>query len=100
MPGSRDHRLAEHARRRHEQTLQRARAALEKLANSGGPATVASLAREAGVSRSWLYTQPELRDLLEKLQHTRRPAGVGGQAGNTQASEESLRRRLALAHQR
>jgi hypothetical protein len=99
MPGDSGNRLAEHARRRHEQTLQRAQAALAKLANNGGTATVAGLAREAGVSRSWIYTQPELRDLLEQLQHTKNPVGAAGRGGNSRASEESLRRRLALAHQ-
>jgi uncharacterized protein DUF6262 len=99
MPGD-SNRLAEHARHRHEQTLQRAQAALAKLANNGGTPTVAGLAREAGVSRSWIYTQPELRDLLEQLQHTKTPIGATGQGGNSRASEESLRRRLALAHQR
>jgi hypothetical protein len=90
--------LAEHARRRHEQTLQRARRALDALAASGGPVTVSRLTREGTVSRSWIYTQPELLDLLEQLRH-------GGDrmvrpAPNSRASDESLRRRLDLAHQR
>jgi Family of unknown function (DUF6262) len=96
MPDNRS--LAEHARRRHEQTLQRAHRALEALAASGGPVTVSRLIREAAVSRSWIYTQPELLDLLEKLRH--RGDRTAGPAPNSRASDESLRRRLDLAHQR
>jgi hypothetical protein len=96
MPDNR--RLAEHARRRHEETLQRARRALEALAVSSGPVTVSRLIREAAVSRSWIYTQPELLDLLEKLRHS--GDRTAGPAPNSRASDESLRRRLDLAHQR
>ena len=39
-------------------------------------------------------------DVLEQLQHTKNPVGAAGQAGSSRANEESLRRRLALAHQR
>ena len=96
MPDNRS--LAEHAQRRHEATLLRAHHALETLAASGGPVTVSRLIREAAVSRSWIYTQPELLDLLEKLRHSgdRTP----GPTPNRRASDESLRRRLDLAHQR
>jgi Family of unknown function (DUF6262) len=61
-------RLAEHARARHEQTLQRAQDALAALARNGEPVTVARLAGEAGVSRAWIYTQPGLRDQIERTQ--------------------------------
>lgn len=94
-------RLAQHARARHEQTLQQARAALTSMASNGDAITVSLLAIKAGVSRSWIYTQPELRDQIEQLQRskTRTGAPSSRDAGNG-ASEESLRRRLALAHQR
>jgi hypothetical protein len=59
---------------------------------------LAHLAREADVSRSWIYTQPELLELLEQLRPTSH-AGTG-QPANSRATDESLRRRLALAHQR
>jgi hypothetical protein len=96
MPDNRS--LAEHARRRHEETLQRARRALEALAATGGPVTVSRLTREAAVSRSWIYTQPQLLDLPEKLRHNSDRAS--GPAPHSRASDESLRRRLDLAHQR
>lgn len=53
--------------------------------------TAALLAKQAGVSRSWIYTQPELRNRIRQLR--------SHQAG-TRASDDSLRRRLALAHER
>lgn len=91
--------LAEHARARHEQTLQQAHATLTSMADNGDAITVSLLASKAGVSRSWIYTQPELRDQIERLQSQTRTGAPRREAANG-ASEESLRRRLALAHQR
>ncbi|WP_068009651.1 DUF6262 family protein [Nocardia pseudobrasiliensis] len=91
-------RLAEHARARHERTLERAREALHGLAHAGEPITIARLASHAGVSRSWIYTQPEL---LEEIQQHRNPRGITPtSAGVTRASDASLRQRLKLAHER
>jgi hypothetical protein len=98
MPADPAHRLAQHARQRHERTLQRAHEELAALADSGDPITIARLATQAGVSRSWIYTQPELRERIEQLQKTA-PGGRGA-GGAHGASDESLRRRLNLAHQR
>jgi len=93
-------RLAQHARTRHEQALERARDALTALAAGGGTVTIAALAATAGVSRSWIYSQPALRDQIEQLRSgTPRPGPSDRQAAGSQASTESLRRRLALAHQ-
>jgi predicted nucleic acid-binding Zn-ribbon protein len=100
MSVDRANRLAEHARARHEQTLHRAQAALTSMANNGEAITISLLAGKAGVSRSWIYTQPELRDHIEQLQQaTTRPDAPRRETAN-HASEESLRRRLTLAHQR
>jgi len=98
-PADRADRLAQHARARHEQTLQQAHATLTSMADNGEAITVALLASKAGVSRSWIYTQPELRDQIERLQPQTRTGAPRREASNG-ASEESLRRRLALAHQR
>jgi hypothetical protein len=100
MPADRTHRLAESARARHEQTLQRAHDALATMIRDGDALTVARLASRAGVSRSWIYTQPDLRDRIEQLQQNTRQDNSPGRLANNRASEESLRRRLALAHQR
>jgi hypothetical protein len=98
MPANRTGRLAEHARARHEQTLQQAQAALAAMSREGAPVTIAGLAARAEVSRAWIYTQPGLRDQIEQLRRNR-ASSRGRQTGN-RASEESLRRRLELAHQK
>lgn len=51
--------------------------------------TVAGFARAAGVSRSWLYTQP---DILQRIR-----TGSRKPASNASASEASLIRRLDVA---
>ncbi|MGH3970291.1 MAG: DUF6262 family protein [Mycobacterium sp.] len=99
MPADHAHHLAQHARQRHECTLQRASETLTALAEGGGPVSIAALATRAGVSRSWIYTQPELRDRIEQLQQS--SSRISRRTDGThRASDESLRRRLDLAHQR
>lgn len=61
--------------------------------------TAALLAKQAGVSRSWIYTQPELRNRIRQLRSHQ--AGTDAARHSvTRASDDSLRRRLALAHER
>jgi hypothetical protein len=93
-------RLAEHARARHQQTLQRAQAALAAMASDGTPVTIARLAAEAGVSPAWSYTQPGLRDQIEQMQRGHTPGSLPARQASSRASGESLRRRLELAHQK
>lgn len=99
MPADRADRLAQHARARHEQTLLQAHTALTSMTSNGDAITVSLLASKAGVSRSWIYTQPELRHQIERLQHQTSSGAPRREAGD-RASEESLRRRLDLAHER
>jgi hypothetical protein len=98
MPADRTRQLAENARDRHENTLARARSALTAMARDGRPVTIPDLVREAGVSRSWIYTQPELRDEIEQLRRNSQASSLRP-ARDTRASVESLRRRLELSHQ-
>jgi hypothetical protein len=98
MPADRSHQLAENARARHENTLRRARSALRAMARDGRQVTIPDLVREAGVSRSWIYTQPELRQEIDQLQRNGQ-ANPRGPAASARASSESLRRRLELSHQ-
>jgi hypothetical protein len=86
--------LAQAARRRAEQARARAQKALATAGRTGHPTTVAGLAESAGVSRSWLYTQPDLIAAIRQLQQ-RQP--VTGRAGPQPASLASLRRRLDTA---
>jgi len=99
MRADNSHHLAAAAKRRHEQTLARAREALQELESSGGAVTVATLAAKAGVSRAWVYTETELRQQIDAL---RGPRLNTPQAAGTveRSSDASLRHRLALAHQR
>jgi hypothetical protein len=101
MRDQRAERLTRHARERAEHTLQRARQALAAMAKDGEPVTVAALATRAGVSRSWIYTRPELRDQVEQLQRVgARSPDPSGRSADSRASTDSLRRRLELAHAR
>lgn len=59
--------LREAAQARHDATLRRAEATLRTLARHGAPITFRGFAEMAGVSRSWLYRQPQLRAQLEQL---------------------------------
>lgn len=89
------------AQRRRQQTLARASEALDQLATAGERVSVARVAAVASVSRSWLYTQPELLERIEALTQ-QRPAPAEGDRvpAGQRASSSSLMRRLELAHQR
>jgi hypothetical protein len=99
MSAERPRHLADHARERHHQTLQLADQVLTQLADTGEQVTIALLANRAGVSRSWIYTQPALRDRIRQLQQHHTSAGLVRETV-TRATDDSLRRRLALAHER
>jgi Family of unknown function (DUF6262) len=62
--------VIEHSRQRHQQTLERAPRALVELADTGRSVTVAELASRVGVSRSWICTQPELREQIPTKQRS------------------------------
>ena len=55
------------AQHRHEYTRAKAIQALREAEKSGTPVTFDAVATAAGVSRSWLYTQPDLRAEIERL---------------------------------
>jgi hypothetical protein len=92
------HHIVDAARRRRDGTLARAEAALQRLRDAGEPISVARLAEEAGVSRSWIYTQPHLRDQIDQAQAV--PSGEQPAPLAHGASSASLLRRLELAHRR
>ena len=80
-------------------TLERARRALHELGETGQRHTVTQIAAHAGISRSWLYAQPELRDQLRRLT-TMAATGRSATQPTEHASDASLRQRLTLAHER
>lgn len=63
--------LREAAQARHTATLRRAEDTLRTLARRGVPITFRGFADAAGVSRSWLYRQPQLREELDRLRKQR-----------------------------
>lgn len=88
------------ARQRSQATRRRAVAALRRMDNTGLPVTVEAVAREANVSRSWLYSQPDLRAEIERLRDRRRPTTRPLVPDRQRASDASLLRRVELAAQR
>jgi small-conductance mechanosensitive channel len=89
------------ARERAEQTRRRAQRALRRLDASGTPITFEAVAREAEVSRSWLYSQPDLRGEIQAFRGRNSPASASPPTPQRQrATDESLLRRLAAATQR
>ena len=88
------------ARRRSEQTLQKAQDAITVMTARGDAITVARLAKSAQVSRSWIYTQPELRERIEQLRQAALARPPGSAAASRALALNSLKHRLHLAHQR
>jgi hypothetical protein len=88
------------AQRRSQKAQQQAAVALRRLGSAGLAINFDVVAREAGVSRSWLYTQPHLRAEIERLRQ-RQPSSPGRITPDRQrASDPSLKARLTLAHER
>jgi hypothetical protein len=93
--------LAEAAARRHELTRSKAIQALRELDRAGAPVTFASVAAAAGISRSWLYTQPDISDQVRRLRGlTRQRHPASAVPAGQQATGASLRSRLTTALQR
>jgi Family of unknown function (DUF6262) len=91
--------LALAAARRHELTRAKAIQALRELDRAGTPVTFASVAAAAGISRSWLYTQPDIREQIRRLRATRgrEPSAI---PASQRATDTSLRSQLTAAIQR
>ena len=90
--------LTEAAARRHELTRSRAVQALRELDLAGVPVTFAGVAQAAGVSRSWLYTQPDISGQIRRLREKTNDAGSAGAIpAGQRTTDASLRARLAAA---
>ena len=93
--------LSEAAARRHELTRAKAVQALRELDLAGTPVTFAGVARAAGISRSWLYTQPDISGQIRRLRQETNAAGsAGGIPAAQRATDASLRARLTTLHDR
>jgi hypothetical protein len=89
------------ARRRAAAPHKRATTTLRRMDNSGVPVTFDAVARQAQVSRSWLYNQPELRAEIERLRTRHSPRSPARPVPDRQrASDTSLLRRLDTATER
>ena len=90
--------LSEAAARRHELTRSRTVQALRELDRSGTPVTFAGVAKAAGVSRSWLYTQPDISSQIRRLRQNTSSAGFARAIPASQrTTDASLRARLTTA---
>lgn len=78
------------ARRRSQDTRQRATEALRCCDAAGEAVTFTGIAQAAGVSRSWLYRQLDLRAEIDRLRTSAKATVPSAQ----RASTDSLRRRL------
>jgi hypothetical protein len=89
------------AKQRHELTRAKAIRAIRELDRTGAVVTFGTVARTAQVSRSWLYTQTDIRDEIRKLRAATPPRNSLAAAPAAQrASAESLRRRLTTMQER
>jgi transposase-like protein len=98
MRADNSHYVIAAAHRRAEQTRQRAVTALRRMDATGQRITFDAVAREAGISRSWLYAQDDLRAEIQRLRQ-RQPATPPPQVPpqRQRASDTSLLRRLEAA---
>src|SRR6478609_32908 len=96
MRADNSHHVIAAARQRSRATRRRAIAALRTLDNAGTQVSFDAVAREAKVSRSWLYSQPDLRAEIERLRS--RPRTTTRPVPDRQrTTDASLRQRLQLA---
>jgi len=87
--------LSEAAARRHELTRSKAIQALRELDRAGTLVTFAAVAQAAGVSRSWLYTQPDISGQIRRLRE--KTAGADAIPAAQRATDASLHARLTAA---
>ncbi len=89
--------LREAARARSAAARARAEKTITAAQRGRGPVTVAGIARSAGVSRSWIYTQLDLIQAITLIQNGA-PSPV--RTGRQPATHQSLQRRLETAQYR
>ena len=88
------------ARQRHELTRAKAIQALRELVRAGTPVTFQTVAATALVSRSWLYSQPDIRAEIQRLRDTTRSASSPPIPAAQRTSERSALARLETALKR
>ena len=99
MRSDNSHHVIAAARQRSQATKRRAVTAIRRIDNAGTPINFDIVAREANVSRSWLYNQTDLRAEIERLRGRQRPA-TRSIPDRQRATDASLRQRLQVATDR
>ena len=89
--------LTQAAAARHQAALAQASHAVEHLDRSGQPVTFSAVAAAAGISRTWLYRNPAIRDQISRLRS--RPPRTASTPAANRATAESLRARLDAARE-
>ena len=94
--------LIDAAAARRAATITRAVEAIQELDRAGQPVTFRTVAAVAGVSRSWLYREPGIRDTIQRLrpqatavERRRRPAAERATADSLRQRAEALRAEIA-----
>jgi len=102
MPPDRTAHLITAAKQRHELTRAKAIRAIRELDHAGTAVTFGTIAKAAQVSRSWLYTQHDIRDEIHQLRAAAPPRSKPTAAAPTtqRASAESLRQRMIVMQER
>lgn len=88
------------AQQRHELARAKTIRMLRELDQAGSPVTFQTVAQHADVSRSWLYTQPDIKTEIQRLRTLARRAPATRLPAQQRTSDPSLLRRLEVAHQR
>lgn len=88
------------AQRRHELTRAKAIRALRELDQAGALVTFETVARAAEVSRSWLYTQQDIKDEIHRLRALANRTPNQPTPARQRTTEPSLLRRLEIANNR
>lgn len=88
------------ARQRRELTRAKAIQALRELDRAGTPITFQVVAHAAGVSRSWLYAQADIRAEIQRLREATRRAPTPPIPAGQRTTQMSAQARLQAAVQR
>jgi TolA-binding protein len=86
--------LLQAAAARHHNAVVAAREAIREFDNEGTQVTFRGVAARAGVSRSWLYRDPDIRAEIERLRSASPPTPKHALPAAQRASTDSLRQRL------
>jgi uncharacterized protein DUF6262 len=86
------------ARQRHELTRARTIQAIRELDRAGTAVTFTAVASQAQVSRSWLYSQPDICRQIRQLREATGRSTTAPIPASQRASDTSLLRRLETAH--